>query len=124
MTQNLDAELTEKSLGNGSDRDARRSLPRTCALKDIAGILKVILDGPCEIGVPGARTSHRLLLILAALDRFYRKDLVPVLPILVPDDHRNGRTDGRRMPDTGYDLGLIRLDLHPPATAEPLLATP
>src|SRR5205823_4526195 len=44
-----------------------------------------------------------------------RQSLIPILPIAVLEQDRNGRADGFPVPNPGKELGGVRFDFHPPA---------
>src|SRR5690606_35673952 len=109
-----------------ADGDARGRLAGRGAFQDVAGIGPSILEQPDQVGVAGARQedpAQELLLDVRAR-RLVRHRLLPMLPVPVPDQHRNGRTERLAEADAGKELGVVLLDLHPCAPAVAALAAP
>ena len=124
MAQDLDAEFPQQCLGDGADRHPRGRLPRAGPFQDVARVVKIVLDGAGQVGVPRPRTRDGFALRVTAGNIFHRQDFGPVLPVLVADEHRHGRTDGMGMAHAGHDFGAVGLDLHPSAAPVALLAAP
>ena len=74
--------------------------------------------------MPGPGTGHRAALVLASLDVLHRQRFGPVAPVRIANQNRHRGADRLRVAYTGDNLGAIRLDLHPSAAAEALLAPP
>ncbi len=72
----------------------------------------------------GAWTNDRLVFGGVGVFRFDGQDGLPVFPIFIFDDERDGRADGLGMTDAGNNARLICFDFHAPAAAKALLATP
>src|SRR6266516_941891 len=93
VAADLDAELLEQQLAHGAAGDPRHSLPRARPLEDIARVLTVVLQAAGEIGVPGPGPGD----LAAPLGppptggvRLRRHHVLPVLPVAVPHQHRDG----------------------------------
>src|SRR4051812_31666712 len=71
-----------------------------------------------------SRTRRRDPLMQARISLFDRKLLLPVFPVAVFEEHRDGRTDGFCVANAGEDSGRIALDFHPTAAAVTLLSAP
>src|SRR5262245_10790812 len=124
MAQHPDAELPEQRLGDRPHRHPRRRLTCTGPFEHIAGVPEIVLDGARQIGMPGTRTRHRFAFFLTPVNILDRQRFGPVLPVLVPDEDRDRRSDGFRMPDPRDDFDAVRLNLHPPAASIALLPAP
>src|SRR5438105_14721157 len=70
----------------------------------------------------GSRRGNPL--VFAGITFFHGKRLLPVLPILIFQKDRDGRSDGRTMTDTREDVDLIDLDLHATTATVALLPPP
>src|SRR6202011_3625008 len=122
--QNTDVELREESFRECAHRDSRRGFARAGTFQNVAGVLKIVLDGTREVGMTRTRACHRFALVFRAVDILHWKRFGPVLPIIVADDDGNGRSDGLRMPNTRDNLDAIGFYFHSPAAPVALLSTP
>ena len=91
MRPDANAELGEQSTGDGARRDAGGCLAGRGALKDVAGIVAVVLEQPGQVGVARSHPSH---LALAAAGRVVcaRRgvhDGLPVLPVEIANEQGN-----------------------------------
>ena len=119
---NLDAQLPEQQLGEGSRGDAGGAFAGAGALEHVAGILEVVLEGTGEIGVAGPRRGDGL--VLGRIAFFDRQNLGPVLPVVVGQRHGDGRADGLAVANAAEDVRRVALDAHTAAAAIALLAAP
>ena len=89
----------------------------------VPGIDAIILEKTREIGVTRTDARHRALAlwILWSGRRIHR--LLPVLPVAIADQHRDGRADRFARSHAGEQLHGILLDLHAPPASVALLAT-
>jgi len=111
VAADLDTEVAEQELAHGAARDARGGLPRAGALEDVAGVAPVVFLHPGQIRVTRPRPGH-LAPALGAGRAFGGHDVLPVLPVAVPDDHRDGRAQGLARPDPSEPFDAVGLDLH------------
>ncbi len=72
---------------------------------------------------PGQVDALELLLVHAGVRRLVGHGCAPVLPVAVPDQHRDGRAERLAEADAGQELGLVALDAHAAAAAVAGLAT-
>jgi hypothetical protein len=122
MTPDADAEVGEEPATDGARRDACGRLARGGALENVARIAAIVLEHPDEIGVTGARTRDRPLArrrVVRAGGRVH--DLLPVLPVAVANQHRDGRAKGLTRADAREKLDGVGLDLHPTSASISLL---
>ena len=103
--------------GNAGSRFACRR-----ALQHVARFGEVVLHGSGEIGVAGPR--RRDALVLGRIAFFHRQRFGPVLPVVVGQQHGDGRADGFAVAHAAEDVGGVALDLHAAAAAIALLAAP
>ena len=131
MASDADAKLREQSPAYGTHRDAGRGLPGGGAFEDVARVVPVVFQQSREIGVSRTHACH------SALPRAFRlgpvarcvfgrgrrgiHDFLPVLPIAVPNQHRDGRSDCLAGTDAREQLDGVLLDLHPSAAPIALL---
>ena len=104
----------------GADGDARGSLPRGGAFKDVADVLEVILEHAGEVGVAGARTRDDLG--LAAIAGIGRHALFPVFVVAILDDEGDGTAHRAAEADARNDARLVLFDQHAAAAPVALLA--
>src|SRR5690606_27643632 len=121
-----DAELREQPLGDGARGDARGGLAGGGALEDVARVAAAVLEDADEVRVagPGQVDALELLLVHAGVRRLVGHGGLPVLPVAVPDQHRDGRAERLAEADAGEELGPVALDAHAAATAVAGLAAP
>ena len=111
----LHIELPQELLAHSPDGHARRRLARRGPLEDVACVLRVVLQGPGQVGMPGSRAREPLALGLLDVDRLDGHRRLPVRPVAVGDLERNRAGEGAPVPHTGKDRHPVLLDLHPPA---------
>ncbi len=110
--------------GNRACRDTRRGLARARALEHVANVGAVVLDDARKVGMPrtwprddrpdrAGRSGRRLVLGMHRL--------LPVFPILVANEQRDGRAKRFAGAHTGENLGLVGFDRHAAAAAVPTL---
>src|SRR5687767_1819912 len=95
MTADLDVELREEPLADGACRDARGRLARRRTLENVARVVAVVLEYSRQVGV--ARPHPRdgtTAWIGITFPRSRVHHVLPVLPIAVRDQHRDGCADG------------------------------
>ena len=101
-------------------RDARRGLACARALEHVANIGAVVFDGARKVGMSRTRPRDdgpdragraRRRLILGV------HRLLPVFPVLVADQQRDGRAECFACAHTRQNLGLVGFDRHAPAAA-------
>ena len=124
VAEHGDAEFRQIRFRQRAHSDSRGRLTRAGPFQNIPCVLKIVLNGACEIGMAGAGTRDRLAAALGVLDIFDGQRFGPVLPVFVLDQDGDGRTDGLRVPDSADNVGLICLNFHAATAAEALLAAP
>src|SRR5690348_7767142 len=117
MRTDLDAELFQQQLAYGAAGDPRHRLPRAGPLQDVACVLAVVLERAREIGVAGAGAGHLTPPLRAGRVGLGRHDVLPVLPVAVPHQHRDGRAQRLAGAHAGEPFDLVGLDLHAGAAA-------
>src|SRR4051794_16047063 len=92
MRSDLDPELPQQLLADSSARHTRDGLARAGALEDVARVHAVVFERTGEIGVAGARPGDLApaTLGIGRRVRFRRHDVLPVLPVAIPDEHGDG----------------------------------
>src|SRR5437867_5774144 len=106
MGPDLDLELFQQHLADRAAGDPRHRLARACPLQDVARVLAVVLERAGEIGVPGAGTRDLAAPLGTRRVRFGRHHVLPMLPIAVPYEHRDGRAEGLAGPYPREPLDL------------------
>src|SRR5437016_6526683 len=120
VAADLDAELLQQQLAHGAAGDPRHSLPRARPLENIARVLTIVLQAAGEIGVPGPGPGDLAPPLGPSGDvRLGRHHVLPVLPVAVPHQHRDGGAERLPRPHPREPLDLVRLDLHAGAAAVP-----
>src|SRR6185437_617368 len=122
VTEDFDSEIRQKLFGEGADGHARRGFPGARPFEDVAGIVEAVLDRTGEIGMTWPGPGYGLVLRRGSF--FDGKRLRPVFPIGIGDEDSDGRTDRAAMAHARNDMGAVRLDFHPAATAKALLTPP
>ena len=117
----VDAERAQQLLRDGPRGDPRRGLARGGALEDVAEIAAVVLHPAGEVDVARPRRVHAPLLGFGAVERPRVHRAAPVVEVAVADHERDRRADGLAAAHAADDLGLVVLDLHPPAAAVAVL---
>src|SRR6476646_1427170 len=121
-----DTELREQAPRNRAGSDARGRLACRCALEDVARVLTIVLEDPGEIGVTRSDARDGAAAQRAIRIAFARRgvhDRLPVRPVAIADEHRDGTTERLAGAHTGEDLRRIALDLHAPPATITLLAS-
>src|SRR5882672_4974691 len=111
----LDAELAQQDLADGAAGHAGAG-----ALQDVAGVGAVVLEGAREVGVAGARPGNLAAPLAPRAIGLGSHDVLPVLPVAVPDEYGDGRTEGLAGAHAGEPFDAVRFDLH--AGAAPVAA--
>ena len=119
----LDPELAQQRLRDGTGRDEHGRVPRARALKRVPHVLVAVLERTGEIGVPRSRERHRLRPLPArlALRRPRAHAPLPVRVVAVADDERNGRPESPPVAQAGEHLDYVLLELLAGAPAVALL---
>ena len=123
----LDVERGEQLTCERADGHARSGLAGTGALEDVAHVRAVVLQRPCQIGVPGTWPRYRGATRTRGVSRRVRTDvhrLLPVLPVAIADEHRDRAAERDTLADAAKDLRRVGLDLHAPAAAIAQLSAP
>src|SRR3989449_8607584 len=90
MRRDFDAELLQEHLAHRAAGHPRHRFPGARALQDVARVLAVVLEGAREIRVAGPRTRHLAAPLAPGGVRFGGHPVLPVLPIAIPHEHRDG----------------------------------
>src|ERR1041385_1484718 len=117
MRPDLDAELLQEHLAHRAAGYPGHRFPRARALQDVARVLAVVLEGPREIRVAGPRTRHLAAPLAPGGVRFGSHHVLPVLPIAIPHEHRDGGAEGLAGAHAREPLDLVGFDLHAGAAA-------
>src|SRR5437879_9273005 len=119
VAADLDVELLEQQLAHGPAGDAGDGLAGAGALQDVARVLAVVLEDAREVGVPRAGPRDLAPARLRGDPGLRGHHVLPVLPVAVPHEHRDGGAERLARPHAGEPLDLLRLDLHARAPAVP-----
>src|SRR5690606_29045154 len=78
-----------------------------------------VLEQADEVGMAGPGQVHapELLLLHVRVGRLVRHGGLPVLPVAVPDQDRDGRAERLAEAHAGEERGLVALDAHAAAAA-------
>src|SRR5881396_3713089 len=117
MRPDLDAELLQEHLAHRAAGHPGHRFPGARALQDVARVLAVVLEGPREIRVAGPRTRHLATPLAPRSVCFGGHHVLPVLPIAIPHEHRDGGAEGLAGPHAREPLDLVGFDLHAGAAA-------
>src|SRR5881398_2713004 len=117
MRTDFDAELVQQHLAYRAAGHPGHRFPGARALQDVARVLAVVLEGPREIRVAGARTRHLATPLAPRSVCFGGHHVLPVLPIAIPHEHRDGGAEGLAGPHAREPLDLVGFDLHAGAAA-------
>src|SRR2546422_5252687 len=90
MRPDLNAELLQEHLAHRAAGHPGHRFPGARALQDVARVLAVVLEGAREIRVAGPRTRHLASPLAPGGVRFGGHHVLPVLPIAIPHEHRDG----------------------------------
>src|SRR5438128_12591131 len=90
MRPDLDPKLLQEHLAHRAAGHPGHRFPGARALQDVARVLAVVLEGPREIRVAGPRTRHLAAPLAPRGVRFGGHHVLPVLPIAIPYEHRDG----------------------------------
>src|SRR6266704_3426295 len=117
VTPDLDPELFQQQLAHRAAGHPGHGLARTRPLQNVARILAVVLERAREIGVAGAGPGHLTPPLRGGRVGLGGHDVLPVLPVAVPHQHRDGRAQRLTRAYAGEPFDLVRLDLHTGAAA-------
>src|SRR6266581_7201286 len=120
VAADLDVELLEQQLAHGPAGDAGDGLAGAGALQDVARVLAVVLENAREVGVPRAGPRDLAPAWLRGDPGLRGHHVLPVLPVAVPHEHRDGGAERLARPHAGEPLDLVRLDLHARDAAAPM----
>ena len=95
MAEYFSPDDLQQQLGYRAHGDARRRFAGRRPLQHVARFRQVVFESAGQIGVPGTRRGHSL--ILRRIARCHRQRLFPVLPVTIFDAYRNGRANGLAM---------------------------
>ena len=120
VADDLDVERSKQLPGNRARRDTRRGLAGARALEHVANIGAVVFDDAGKVGMPrtrprddrpdrAGRSRRRLILGMHRL--------LPVFPILVANEQRDGRAERFAGAHARENLGLVGFDRHAAAAA-------
>ena len=97
VTANAYTKLGQEALGNSPRGHAHGGFARGRALENVTRIRTVVLEYPNEVRMPRPRQVHALHLARFRVDviwqRFVRHRSLPVLPVVVPHQQRDGRAE-------------------------------
>src|SRR5881296_440039 len=117
MRPDFDAELFQQHLAHRAAGDPRHRLAGARPLQDVARVLAVVLERTREIGVPGAWAGDLAPPLGAAGVRLGCHHVLPMLPVAIPHEHRDGRTERLAGAYPREPLDLVRFDFHAGAAA-------
>ena len=122
----LDPETGQQLPGNCAGRDPCGGLARARALQNVTQIRSAVLDRARQIRMSGPWTRDSAAPCAAALLRLGADAhrLLPVLPVLVPDEQRDRAADRFAVAHAGENLRAVGFDRHPPAASITALAAP
>src|SRR5262245_29803825 len=116
MTGDAHAEAAEQLTGQRTSRDTSRRLARARALEDIANVCVAVFDRSGEVGVTWPRSRHNGAILGSSralwLLGFDVHRLLPVHPVAIVDQHRDGCTGREAVAHAREDLGAIAFNLH------------
>src|SRR5207237_10405663 len=100
--------LADRATGHACDRFAGAR-----ALEYIPGIQAVVLERAGEVGVAGTRPCHLTAAALRIGDGigFGSHDVLPVFPVAVPDQHRDGGAERFAGAHAGEPFDVVGFDL-------------
>src|SRR2546422_10978976 len=113
------SELLEQQLAHGPARDAGDGLAGAGALQDVARVLAVVLEDAREVGVPRAGPRDLPPARLRGGLGLRGHHVLPVLPVAVPHEHRDGGAERLARPHARGPLDRVPLDPHARAPAAP-----
>src|SRR5207247_2055767 len=102
--------------------DPRDGLAGAGALQDVAGVAAVVLERPGQVGVARAGPGDLAAPLAAGGVGLGSHDVLPVLPVAVPDEHGDGGAERFPGAHAGEPFDAVGLDLHAGATAVAALA--
>src|SRR5207244_938432 len=117
MRTDFDAELVREHLAHRAAGHSGHRFPGARALQDVARVLAVVLEGAREIRVARPRTRHLAAPLAPGGVRFGGHHVLPVLPIAIPHEHRDGGAERLAGPHAREPLDLVGFDLHAGAAA-------
>src|SRR5437764_14735982 len=116
VAADFDPELFQQQLAHSAAGHARYGLARAGPLQDVARVLAVVLQAAGEVGVPRPGPGDLAPPLGAPAStggiRLRRHHVLPVLPVAVPHQHRDGRAERLARAHPREPLDLIGLDLH------------
>ena len=123
--RDLDPELPQQRLRDGSGGDVDGGVARARTLERVADVVMAVLEDAGEVGVAGPGQRHRLrpLPRRLALRRPRIHPPLPVLVIAVSHDERERCSERAPVPEAGEHLDLVLLELLARAAAVALLAS-
>src|SRR5882762_3538251 len=118
----LDAELSQQDLADSPAGHTGRGLARAGALQDVASVGAVVLQAARQVGVPGTGPGHLAAAFASRAVGLGGHHVLPVLPVAVPDEQRDGGAEGLAGAHAGEPYDPVRLDFHTGAAAVSALA--
>ena len=122
VAKHLNSQFAQKEFGQRAHRHPGSRLPGRGPLQYVPRFRKVILQRAGKVCMTRTRGGDAFM--LARITRLYRQVLLPVLPIAVLQQDRDGRTNRLAMTHAGEDVGRILLDLHAATAPKALLSPP
>ena len=127
MTHDPDSEALQELACDGAGPDPGRGLPGAGALEHVTDVLTLVLDRAGEVGVARARTGHDRSLRPPGVRHCLLGDthgVLPVHPVPVLDQERDGSADRLARPYSRQNLGHVGLDDHPATSSVAALPPP
>src|SRR3989442_7425904 len=90
VAPDVDSELAEQLPTDRPARHAGYGFPGAGTLEDVARIAAVVLEGSGKIRVSGPRPGNLPAPFAFRIVGFRRHDVLPMFPIAIPDQHRDG----------------------------------
>ena len=118
MAMELDAKLLQQPSRDRARCHASGGLTCAGTLQHRPHVVESILDRPSQVGVAWTKPRDPLSRPFDGLDRHF---LLPVFPVLVPNQQGDRTPQREAMADSGQDFRMILLDFHPAAAAVPEL---
>ena len=117
MAVQFDAELLQQTHRHGPRRYPAGGFPGRCPLQRITHIVKAVLHRAGQVRMAGtnARNPAAAPLLRRILHILHRHCILPVDPVSVFQQHPNGAAQRVAMPDAGLNVGMVPLNLLPPA---------
>src|SRR2546430_11579671 len=131
VTPDFDAELFQQDLADGAAGDPRDRFARARPLQDVARVAAIVFERAREVGVAGTGAGHLTSPLRPGRVGFRRHDVLPMLPVAVPDEHGDGRAQRLAGAPAGEPFDLVGLHLYagaaaasPPAPLPPAVGSP